>query len=247
MLKGKSIVITGANRGIGLEAVKACAKNGANVFACVRTRGGLADEAFADLSQSHGVRVVAVGLDLSDEDSIKRCASDILGHKTPIDGIVNNAGESGARSLFLMTSMQDIRRTFEVNFWGPMQLTQRLLKNMIRNKSGAVVNVSSAAALDGGPAQFGYVASKAAMIGATKKLAIELGHYGIRVNAVAPGVTETDMLSRMEGEILMENVNKTALKRKARPEEIADAIVYLLSGQSSYLTGQVVRVDGGLH
>ena len=199
------------------------------------------------LSQKYNVAVHPIYFDLGQERTIKEGASEILKYKVPISGIVNNAGVIGAKSLFLMTSMEDIRHTFDINFFGHVFLTQRLLKNMIRNKSGSIVNISSAAALDGEPAQFEYVASKAAMIGAVKKWANELGAYGIRANAVAPGVIETDMVSEMKTELLSGTVGNTALHRLGRPDEIAKAVVWLLSDDSGYMTGQVVRIDGGLH
>lgn len=247
MLKDKNIVITGSNRGIGFAILKACIENGANVFACMRSRSEEQEKELQMLSEKYDVAIHPIYFDLGQERTIKEGASEILKYKVPISGIVNNAGVIGAKSLFLMTSMEDIRHTFDINFFGHVFLTQRLLKNMIRNKSGSIVNISSAAALDGEPAQFEYVASKAAMIGAVKKWANELGAYGIRANAVAPGVIETDMVSEMKTELLSGTVGNTALHRMGRPDEIAKAVVWLLSDASGYMTGQVVRIDGGLH
>ncbi len=247
MLKDKNIVITGSNRGIGFAVLKACIENGANVFACMRSRTEELESKLQNLSEKYGVAIHPVYFDLGEESMIKEGASEILKYKVPISGIVNNAGTIGTKNLFLMTSMEDIRRTFEINFFGHVFLTQRLLKNMIRGKRGSIVKISSAAALDGDPAQFEYVASKAAIIGATKKWANELGGYGIRVNAVAPGVTETDMVSEMKTELLSETIGNTALHRIGQPDEIAKTVVYLLSDYSSYVTGQVMRADGGLH
>lgn len=247
MLKDKNIVITGCNRGIGLAVLKACAENGANVFACMRSQSEETEKRLQAFSEKYGVEIYPVYFDLGEERMIREGASEILKYKVPISGIVNNAGVVGAKSLFLMTSLEDIRRTFDINFFGHVFLTQRLLKNMIRNKCGSIVNISSAAALDGDPAQFEYVTSKAAMIGASRKWANELGGYGIRANVVAPGVTETDMVSEMKTELLEDTVGNTALQRMGQPDEIAKTVVYLLSDYSSYMTGQVVRVDGGLH
>lgn len=247
MLKDKNIVITGSNRGIGFAVLKACAENGANIFACMRSQSEELEKELRVLSEKHGVEIYPVYFDLGEEKMIKEGASEILKYKVPIGGIVNNAGVIGTKSLFLMTSMEDIRRTFDINFFGHVLLTQRLLKNMVRNKCGSIVNISSAAALDGDPAQFEYVTSKAAMIGAARKWANELGGYGIRANAVAPGITETSMVSEMKTELLEGAIENTALHRIGQPDEIAKTVVYLLSDHSSYMTGQVVRVDGGLH
>lgn len=247
MLKDKNIVITGSNGGIGSAVVRACAANGANVFVCMRQRSAEYEENLRQLAETYHVDVYPIYFDLSDESAVKEGASQILKYKLPITGIVNNAGTVGEKKLFLMTSMADIRKTFDVNFFGSVYLTQRLLKNMIKNKTGSIVNVSSAAALDGEPAQFEYVSSKAALLGATKKWANELGVYGIRVNAVAPGVTETRMVAQMKPELREKTIGNTALGRMGQPDEIARTIVFLLSDQSGYMTGQTLRIDGGLH
>ncbi len=247
MLRGKNIVLTGSNRGIGLAILKECAKNGANVFSCMRSRDSGTEELIKKIADENGVNIYPVYFDIADEAAIKEAAAEILGHGLPIGGIVNNAGMVGNKALFLMSSMRDIRDTFDVNFFGAMALTQRLCKSMIRNRGGSIVNISSAAAIDGSPAQLGYVASKAALIAATKRLSIELGGYGIRVNAVAPGITETDMLSDMDDAAREDQVSHSALKRPGAPEEIAKTVRYLLSDESGYITGQVIRADGGLH
>lgn len=246
-MKGKNIVITGSNGGIGAAILRECAANGANVFACMRQYTAEYEEHLRQIAEKYHVNVYPIYFDLSDEAAIKEGASQILKYKLPITGIVNNAGEVGEKKLFLMTSMADIRKTFDVNFFGSVFLTQRLLKNMIKNKNGSIVNVSSAAALDGDPAQFEYVSSKAALLGATKKWANELGVYGIRVNAVAPGVTQTRMVAQMSTELQEKTIGNTALGRMGQPDEIAQAIVFLLSDKSAYMTGQTMRIDGGLH
>ena len=247
MLKGKNIVITGSNRGIGLAILKQCVKNRADVFACMRNRSVDMEEQMQQMAEKNGVHIYPVYFDLRDERMIRDGASQILKYKIPVSGIVNNAGAAGAKNLFLMTSMREIREIFDINFFGPVLLTQRLLKNMVRNGNGSIVCISSAAAIDGDPAQFGYVSSKAALIGAVRKWANELGHYGIRVNAVAPGVTKTDMAEEMKHELLIQTVENTALRRIGQPDEIAKMVVYLLSDHSSYVTGQTIRIDGGLH
>lgn len=246
MLRGKNIVVTGANRGIGLAIVKKCAKNSANVWACMRSEPDLEVQGQFDcLEKENHIWIHPVKLDLSDGDSIQKAKEAILEEMLPISGIVNNAGITGGKNLFSMTSAKEVKAVFEVNFFGPMLFTQKLMKNMIRQRQGAIVNVASAAAIDGEPAQFSYVSSKAALIGATKKLASELANFGIRVNAVAPGVTDTEMIQNMTDHMLEQTLDRVALRRLGKPEEVADAVIYLLSDCSSYITGQIVRIDGG--
>lgn len=245
MLTGKSIIVTGSNRGIGKTIVEECAKNHADVWACMRQ---VTDEnvlSMEELSKKYNVTIKAIELDLLDKDSIKNSATEILSEKLQIDGIVNNAGATGPNRLFSMTSMEDIRETFEVNFFGPILFLQRFLKKMMRWRTGSIVNIASIAAIDGEPAQLEYVSSKAAMIGATRKLASELGQFGIRVNAVAPGMTDTDMVREMDTGLMEKTLDRTMMHRLAKAEEIAKAVVFLLSDQSAFITGQTIRVDGG--
>ena len=245
MLSGKSIVVTGANRGIGKAIVEKCLENHANVWACARYWSEDLKDIFRVLAKENEMEIRFVLLDLSDEESIKEAAKSILSDKIPIDGIVNNAGVTGANRLFSMTTMEEIRQVFDVNFFGPMFFTQRLLKNMMRYKIGSIVNMSSVAAIDGEPAQLEYVSSKSALIGATKKLASELRGFGIRVNAVAPGMTDTEMITNMSEDLRKRTLENTILGRVARPEEIAEMVIFLLSDKSSFLTGQTIRIDGG--
>lgn len=245
MLTGKSIIVTGSNRGIGKAIVEECAKNHADVLACMRQ---VTDEnvlSAKEISKKYGVTINAIELDLSDEASIKTAVTEILCKNTRIDGVVNNAGVTGKNQLFPMTPMEEIRETFEVNFFGPILFLQRLLRKMIRQRSGSIVNVASIAAIDGEPAQLEYVSSKAAMIGATRKLASELGQFGIRANAVAPGITDTDMVREMNTGLMEKTLGRTIMHRLAKAEEIAKTIVFLLSDQSAFITGQTIRVDGG--
>lgn len=245
MLTGKHIIVTGSNRGIGRAIVEECAKNHANVWACMRQ---ITDEnvlSMEEMSKKYNVIIKAIELDLLNEDSIKRAAMKILSEKIQIDGIVNNAGVTGKNQLFPMTSMEDIRATFEVNLFGPLLFLQRFLRKMMRWRAGSIVNMASIAAIDGEPAQLEYVSSKAAVIGATRKMASELGQLGIRVNAVAPGITDTDMIREMNTGLMEKTMERTMMHRLAKAEEIAKAVVFLLSDQSAFITGQTVRVDGG--
>ncbi|MBQ9234157.1 MAG: SDR family oxidoreductase [Lachnospiraceae bacterium] len=245
MLTNKNIVVTGANRGIGKAITEECVRNNANVWACMRTVSPETKDWIEKLEKEKDVFIKPVIIDFEDEESIKSAGSSIIGEKLTIDGIVNNAGVIGNKSLFSMTEMSDIKKTFQVNFFGPMYFTQRFIKKFIRQKYGSIVNISSIASIDGDPGQFGYVSSKAAINGATKKLANELGQFGVRVNAVAPGMTDTEMVSNMENSLMEDTLKRTALGRLAKPCEIAKLCVFLLSEQSDFVTGQVIRIDGG--
>ena len=183
---------------------------------------------------------------MSNSDSLLEGVKAILRERIPIDVLVNAAGVVGANRLFQMTSLDEMRRVFDVNFFAPIQIMQLVTRQMARQKQGSVINIASIAGIDGDPAQMEYSASKAALICATKKLAYELGPSGIRVNAIAPGTTETKMIDAMTAEIKQEMASKVALGRFGKPSEIADLCYYLASDESSYITGQTIRVDGGI-
>ena len=166
--------------------------------------------------------------------------------KEPVDVLVNNAGIIHTAS-FQMTPVDKMKEVFEINFFSQMVLTQYITRIMTRQKSGSIINISSSAAIEGNEGRTAYASSKAAMICSTKVMAIELGEYNIRVNAIAPGLTRTDMMRGSTPEnVLEDTLKRTCMKRVGRPEEIANVVLFLSSDLSSYMTGQVLRVDGGM-
>ena len=167
--------------------------------------------------------------DFSDESEVVSTAKIIAKENKKIDILVNNIGQANSLCSFSMTKMETFKKVFDVNFFSSMAFTQVISRIMMRAKAGSIVFISSSAAYDGG-ANIEYSASKAAIIGAMRKLAIDLGAFGIRVNAIAPGLTSTDMGNSMSEE----------------PEEIANAVAFLGSDLSSFITKQVICVDGGL-
>ena len=162
-----------------------------------------------------------------------------------MDGLINIAGVA-KDELFSMVSMDTLKFVFDVNFFSQMYLTQFISKLMLRNGHGSIVFVSSISALDGNIGQLAYSSSKAALIGATRTLSKELASKGIRVNAIAPGVIDTDMNKVVPAEMIAEKVAKMDIKRLGQPLEVANTIAFLMSDLSAYITGQVIRIDGGI-
>lgn len=245
LLNGKTAVITGCNRGIGKAVLEAFVKNGADVFAVVRKENIGFKDSCENLARENRRKVMPIYADFQEEEEVKNAVKEIIKMKKPIDILVNNIGTSNPLSQLAMTKMDTVRETFQVNLFSGLYLTQLISKNMMRNKKGSIIFISSSAAFNGG-ANVEYSASKAAIIGAVKRLAIELGNFGIRVNAIAPGLTATDMGNSMSEKDEATALSMNIMKRKGKPEEIADAAVFLGSEMSSFITAQTLRVDGGL-
>ncbi len=245
LLKGKNAVITGCLKGIGRSTLDLFAQNGANVWACCQYESPDFSEHIRELAAANNVWITPLYFDLLDPEQIKTANQRIRDTKQPVDILVNIAGMT-CDALFHMTTMEQMKKVFEVNFFSQMLLTQYMTKNMMRHKSGSVISISSISAIDGNPGQLSYTASKAAIIGATKTLSSELAASGIRVNAIAPGVIKTDMTEKMPGEVMEKLMAKSDLKHIGLPEEVAGVILFLASDMSSYVTGQVIRVDGGI-
>ena len=243
ILEGKNAIVTGCARGIGHQIVETFAMNGANVWACARKRTEEFDKYASELSLKYGVKITPLYFELTDKDQMKAIVKQIMSEKVAVDILVNNAGIT-YNALYQMSTIDQIHHTLEVNFIAPYLFTQYIVKLMIKNKSGSIINIASSAGLDGNSGRSIYGASKAAVICATKALAEELGDKGIRANSVAPGITQTDMLSSMTEEVINETVMGTDMKRPGKPEDIANAVLFLASDLSSYITGQVLRVDG---
>jgi len=245
LFQGQRILVTGANRGIGWATCEALAANGAHVMAGTRSGGDEFDAKLAALSDQYGVPVEHLSLDLTDADSIKQAISTLRKGDTPLYGLVSNAGLT-YNALFQMTQLSVTRDIFEVNFFGLLALMQGCVRLMSRQKVGAIVNISSSAAMDANPGRSVYGASKAAVMTLTKASARELAPLGIRVNAIAPGMTDTEMLSSMTSEVIAEVEKNTDMQRRGQTSEIAAAACFLLSPFASYISGQTLRVDGGL-
>lgn len=246
LLENKTAIVTGCNRGIGKAVLETLATHGANVWACARQPTEEFSAFIEDLTARTGVRIEPVYFDLADPEQVKDGARRIIAAKEPVDILVNNAGAIHT-APFLMTTEKNMRDMFDLNFFPQMVFSQSIARYMLRRKSGSIVNISSSAAIEGNEGRAAYAAAKAALQTATKVMARELGGSNIRVNAIAPGLTQTDMMTGSTAQAAMdETIGRTAMKRVGQPEEIAGAVLFLASDLSSYMTGQVLRVDGGM-
>lgn len=245
-MEGKRVFITGSSRGIGEKILEKFASNGCHVYAHARTYSEEFEEKLRVLREKYEVEIEPVYFELTDSDAMKTAMKEVIRARKGIDVLVNNAGRMHA-GLFQMTDLDTIREVFDVNLFAVMELTQWVLKVMTRKKSGSIVNLSSITGLDLGIGQCAYGVSKAAVAAFTATLAAETGNYGIRVNAVAPGIAKTRMADAQEVQAERERLEngKGALSRLAKPEEIADAVYFLASEEASFINGQVLRVDGG--
>ncbi|MCR5574101.1 MAG: SDR family oxidoreductase [Bacteroidaceae bacterium] len=221
------------------------ANNGCNCWAIVHCEDPDFLNKIHTLEKENNVWIKPVYMELDNSDSIKQGMKDILAEKLPVDILVNAAGIVSPNRLFTMTKMEDIRRVMDVNFFSAIELTQLVCRPMMRQRKGSIINIASIAAWGEDTSQMEYAASKAAMVIATKKLARELGSAGIRVNAVAPGLTQTKMLDVLEDEAEAQIKKGLGLHRFGTPEEIAEVCLFLASDKSSYVTGETIKVDGG--
>ncbi|WP_036214757.1 SDR family NAD(P)-dependent oxidoreductase [Lysinibacillus sphaericus] len=246
MLTGKNAIITGCAKGIGKETLTLFAENGANIWACIRKPTEEFSNYIIELQNKYGVNIIPIYFDFANENEIKEAVKEIRKSKQNVDILVNNAGIT-YNALFQMTTMEKLKEVFDINFFKQFLFTQYVVKMMVRQKSGSIINISSSAAIDGNSGRSAYGASKAAVICTTKAMAEELAEYNIRVNAIAPGITHTDMVAAsMTDQVIEETVQQTKLGRIGKPSEIASGCLYLASHLSSYVTGQVLRIDGGL-
>ena len=245
MLKNKSALITGANRGIGFSILKRIAENGANVIACARKQDDLFEKEISNISKKFNIKIKPIYFDLSNENEIEQGLKKIISLNWIIDIIVNNAGINHV-ALFQMTPIKKMRDIFNINFFSQILLTQKLLNIMIKNKKGSIINISSNAAVECDAGRSGYSSSKAALIAWTKVLSKELGNFNIRVNAVSPGLTNTDMMKKdLSRKVIEDAIKRVPLKRAADPDEIAKVVLFLASDLSSYVNGEVISVTGG--
>lgn len=239
----KSVIITGASRGIGKACALLFAENGYDLLLCYQSREAEA-KAVAREAETFGVRAVTFGMNMESVSDCRRTVSKALMEFGRVDALVCNAGIS-LPALFTQTSEEEYDRVFAVNTKGVFFLAQAAAKEMISAGGGSIVTVSSMWGVAGASGEVAYSASKAAVIGLTKALAKELAPSHIRVNCVAPGVTDTEMNACYDEDAMDALAERTPLGRIAKPREIAEAVCFLASDRASFITGQTLTADGG--
>ena len=239
---GKKVIVTGGFRGIGAEITRQFLEEGATVAATYFSSSEKAEEE----RKKYGGRLLIYRADVSDEKSLDKVMDDILsdfGGK--VDVLVNNAGISKI-GLFALSSSEDLHNVMQADFFGAALCSKKVLLPMIANKGGVIVNVSSVSGLAGIAGQVEYSAAKAAVVGMTKSLAKEMAPKNIRVNAVAPGFIDTDMVRALPEKRKASILDEIPMGRMGSPEEVASAVLFLASDDASYVTGQTLVIDGGL-
>ncbi|MBL4932044.1 3-oxoacyl-[acyl-carrier-protein] reductase [Clostridium paridis] len=244
MLKDKTIIVTGANRGIGKAIAIKLGALGANVIVNYRGNEVEAAEVVSEIVNAGG-KAEKVKADVSkyaDAEFLINEAKNIFGE---VYGLVNNAGIT-RDTLILRMKEEDFDAVIETNLKGAFNCSKAITPVLLKARAGRIVNISSVVGIAGNAGQVNYAASKAGIIGMTKSLAKEIGPRGITVNAVAPGFIETDMTKDLKDNIKEEMIKTLPLKKLGQAEDVANAVAFLLSDESSYITGQVLNVDGGM-
>jgi len=244
MLKGKTAVITGASTGIGKEIALQMAEHGANVAIIYIGDEGLALEVKKQV-ENYGVKAEIYECDVSDFDKSKAVCESIAADFGSIDILVNNAGIT-RDGLMLRMSEADFDAVINVNLKGVFNMTKHLSRLIMRSGSGRIINISSVSGIMGNPGQANYSAAKAGVIGLTKTTAKEFASKNVTCNAIAPGFVMTDMTANLPQTVKDHMETAIPLKRMGMPEEIANVAVFLASDMSSYITGEVIKVDGGM-
>lgn len=244
MLKGRTAVITGSSRGIGRAVALKLAQQGANIAVTYSGSKEAADEVCMQ-AEACGVKAIAYRCDVADHARSKEICDRIIADFGRVDILVNNAGIT-KDSLLLKMTESDFDTVIDVNLKGAFNFTKHLFRELMKSPAGRIINISSVSGLMGNAGQANYSASKAGLIGLTKTTAKELASRGVTCNAIAPGFIETDMTADLPQSVKDYANSAIPLKRMGKADEVASLAVFLASDESSYITGEVIRVDGGM-
>lgn len=241
----KTVCLTGADGGIGREISRRFAAGGADLITCSLAESESYKVFTEGLKQEYGINIYPLFFDLSSEESIKVGISEIKGLKLKINVLINNAGMPHL-AILPLTKMSDVRKVFQVNYFAHLQITQALLSLIVKDGESSIINTVSIAGLDGDIGNSVYGATKASMAIFTKILSKELANVRIRVNGVAPGMTDTQFARAMGEKAIASMKEISSMRRLATPEEIANTVAFLASSEASFINGQIIRVDGGV-
>lgn len=244
LLEGKNVIITGATRGIGQGIAKVFALHGANIAFTYHSSDEKAKLLVEDIS-SNSLKVKSYKSDASNFEAAQILVDSVMEEFGSVDVLVNNAGIT-KDNLLMRMSEEDFDNVMKINMKSVFNLTKAVMRPMLKQKEGSIINMSSVVGVKGNAGQANYSASKAAIIGFTKSVALELGSRNIRCNAIAPGFIETEMTEKLGDEQVQEWRDKIPLKRGGSPDDIANTTLFLASDMSSYITGQVLNVCGGM-
>ena len=245
MLTGKVALVTGAGKGIGCEVAKTLASYGATVVLNYAHSKDAAEEVAKEIT-AQGGKAVTYGCDVADFNAVGEMMKAVAKEQGSIDILVNNAGIT-KDNLAMVMSEEDFDTVINTNLKGAFNCMRHVARQMLRQKSGHIISISSVVGLTGNAGQINYSASKAGVIGMTKSLAKELGAKGITVNAVAPGFIDTDMTRALSDDVKEQIFAQIPLKKFGNTKDIAETVAFLASDKAAYITGQTISVDGGMH
>jgi 3-oxoacyl-[acyl-carrier protein] reductase len=244
ILSGKTAIITGATRGIGKGIAQKFAQEGANVAFTYSSSIDAANALEKELN-ALGIKAKGYQSNAADFNAAQNLVADILKEFGVVDILINNAGIT-KDGLLMRMSEDDFNKVIQVNLNSVFNMTKAVIRPMMKQRNGSIINMSSVVGVKGNAGQANYAASKAGVLGFTKSVALELGSRNIRCNAIAPGFIETEMTAKLGEETVKEWRNAIPLKRGGTPEDVANACLYLASDLSAYITGQTLNVDGGM-
>ena len=245
IFSGKNVLVTGASRGIGAEIAKVLASYGVKVWINYKSNAKMADELKEEI-ESNGGNASVIGFDVSDENAFVEAVKTIVEADGELSYLVNNAGITKDK-LAMRMSVEDFKKVIDANLTSTFIGCKEALKVMSKKRFGSVVNVASVVAQSGNAGQANYVASKGGVIAMTKTFALEGAPRNIRFNSVTPGFIDTDMTKNLPEKVKAEILNKIPLKRLASAKEVANAVAFLLSDEASYITGETLKVNGGMY
>lgn len=237
-------LVTGGSRGIGRVIAEKLAEAGFNIAICYSGNEAAAEET-VKLCKNHGGDAICIKCDVSNEAEVAQMFAEVKEKLGPVEVLVNNAGVT-KDGLLIRMSEQDFDKVIDINLKGTFLCTKAAIKDMMKNRHGSIINITSIVGVNGNAGQANYAASKAGIIGFTKSVSREYGSKGIIVNAIAPGFIQTAMTDELPENVKSEYLKKIPLNRFGQPEDVANVVEFLASEKASYITGQVIEVTGGM-